>query len=108
MIVDVPLGDRAYPIHIAPGLLGNAAPLLGPLAPRGRLALVTDANVAALHLPAFTAGLAAAGIAVDEIILPPGEATKDWATLAACHRTAAATGCRTRRCRGGARRRGDR
>jgi 3-dehydroquinate synthase len=81
MIVDVPLGDRAYPIHIAPGLLGNAAPLLGRLAPRGRLAVVTDAHVAALHLPAFTAGLAAAGLAVDEIILPPGEATKDWATL---------------------------
>jgi 3-dehydroquinate synthase len=82
MIVTVPLGTRAYPIHIAPGLLANAAPLLGPLAPRGRLALVTDAHVAALHLPAFAAGLAAAGIAVDEIILPPGEATKDWATLA--------------------------
>jgi len=82
MIVTVPLGDRAYPIHIAPGLLANAAPLLGPLAPRGRLALVTDAHVAALHLPAFAAGLAAAGIAVDEIVLPPGEASKDWATLA--------------------------
>ncbi len=81
MIVEVPLGARAYPIHIAPGLLANAAPLLGPLAPRGRLALVTDTHVAALHLPAFTAGLAAGGIAVDEIVLPPGEATKNWATL---------------------------
>ena len=27
MIVDVALGMRAYPIHIAPGLLGPAAPL---------------------------------------------------------------------------------
>ena len=81
MIVEVPLGDRAYPIHIAPGLIANAAPLLGRLAPRGRLAVVTDANVAALHLPGFVAGLAAAGLAVDEIILPPGEASKDWATL---------------------------
>lgn len=82
MIVEVPLGDRAYPIHIASGLLANAAPLLGPLAPRGRLAVVTDANVARLHLPALTEGLAAAGLAVDEIVLPPGEASKDWATLA--------------------------
>ena len=57
------------------------APLLGPLAPRGRMALVTDETVARLHLPAFTAGLAAAGLAVDEIVLPPGEATKNWATL---------------------------
>ena len=81
MIVEVPLGDRAYPIHIAPGLIGNAAPLLGRLAPRNRLAVVTDANVAALHLPAFTAGLAAAGLIVDEIILPAGEASKNWAML---------------------------
>ncbi len=81
MIVEVPLGDRAYPIHIAPGLLANAAPLLGRFAPRNRLAVVTDTNVARLHLPAFTAALAAAGIAVDEIILPPGEASKSWATL---------------------------
>ena len=81
MIVDVALGDRGYPIHIAAGLLANAAPLLGPLAPRGRLALVTDRNVAALHLPAFAAGLAAAGLAIDEIVLPPGEASKSWADL---------------------------
>jgi len=81
MIIDVALGDRSYPIHVARGLIGNAAPLLGPLAPRGRLALVTDTAVAALHLPAFTAGLAAAGLAVDEIVLAPGEASKDWACL---------------------------
>ena len=81
MIVEVPLGPRAYPIHIAPGVLVNAAPLLGRLAPRGRLAVVTDTNVAALHLPAFVAGLAAAGLLVDEIILAPGEATKSWAVL---------------------------
>ena len=56
MIVEVPLGARTYPIHIAPGLLSNAAPLLGRLAPRGRLAVVTDTNVASLYLPDFTAG----------------------------------------------------
>jgi 3-dehydroquinate synthase len=82
MIIDVPLGNRAYPIHIAAGLLGNAAPLLGPFARASRLALVTDENVAALHLPALVAGLAGAGLAVDEIVLPPGEATKNWANLA--------------------------
>jgi 3-dehydroquinate synthase len=81
MIVEVPLGARTYPIHIAPGLLSNAAPLLGRLAPRGRLAVVTDTNVASLYLPDFAAGLSAAGLAVDEIVLPAGEATKNWATL---------------------------
>ena len=81
MIVEVALGARGYPIHIGPGLLGAAAPLLAPFAPRGRLAVVTDANVAALWLPALVESLAAASIAIDEIVLPPGEATKDWAHL---------------------------
>ncbi len=81
MIIDVPLGERAYPIHIGSGLLGAAAPLLGPLAPRRRLAVVTDQNVAPLWLPALAESLAGAGIAIDEIVLSPGEATKTWATL---------------------------
>ena len=79
MIVDVPLGDRAYPIHIAPGLLGAAAPVLTPFARAGRLVLVTDATVAALHLERLAAGLP--GITLETIVLPPGEATKDWAHL---------------------------
>ncbi len=81
MIVEVPLGDRAYPIHIGTGLLASAAPLLAPFAPRGRLAVVTDTHVAALHLPQLAQSLAAAGIAIDEIVLPPGEATKNWQAL---------------------------
>ena len=81
MKIDVALGTRSYPIHIAPGLLASAAPLLGPFAPRGRLVVVTDDHVAPLHLPALTGTLAGAGLAVDEVILPAGEATKSWAAL---------------------------
>jgi 3-dehydroquinate synthase len=76
MIVDVTLGDRSYPIHISAGLLANAGPLLAPMARGRRLAVVTDATVAALHLPAL-----ASAIAVDPIILPPGESTKNWQQL---------------------------
>jgi 3-dehydroquinate synthase len=43
--------------------------------------VVTDTHVAAAHLPALTASLEAAGIAVTPIILPAGEATKCWAQL---------------------------
>ena len=57
MIVDVALGMRAYPIHIAPGLLGAAAPVLGPFARNQRLVVVTDESVAALHLETLAAGL---------------------------------------------------
>ena len=79
MIVDVALGSRSYPIHIAPGLLGAAAEVLAPLARGGRLVVVTDEHVAALHLPRLAAGLP--GIRLEPIVLPPGEATKDWAHL---------------------------
>ena len=79
MIVDVALGDRSYPIHIRPGLLADAAGVLGPFARGQRLVVVTDATVAAHHLPALAAGLP--GIHVEPIVLPPGEATKDWAHL---------------------------
>lgn len=79
MIVDVALGDRSYPIHIAPGLLGAAAPVLAPFARGGRFVVVTDESVAALHLETLAAGLP--GIRLEPIVLPPGEATKDWAHL---------------------------
>jgi 3-dehydroquinate synthase len=79
MIVDVALGMRAYPIHIAPGLLGAAAPVLGPFARNQRLVVVTDESVAALHLETLAAGLPS--VTIEPIILPPGEATKDWAHL---------------------------
>ena len=79
MIVDVALGTRSYPIHIAPGLLGAAAPVLAPFARSQRLVVVSDANVAALHLDTLAAGLP--GIRLEAILLPPGEATKDWAHL---------------------------
>ncbi len=46
------------------------------------MAVVTDAHVAALHLPALRAALEAAGISVEALVLPPGEATKGWAELA--------------------------
>ncbi|WP_439544813.1 3-dehydroquinate synthase [Sandarakinorhabdus sp.] len=79
MIVQVALGARAYPIHIQAGLLGNAAPVLGPFVRGNRLVVVTDSQVAALYLDRLSAGLS--GVLIEPIILPPGEATKDWVHL---------------------------
>jgi 3-dehydroquinate synthase len=79
MTIDVALGARAYPIHVAPGLIDAAGPLLAPFARGGRLALVTDETVAALHLDRFKTALG--DIRIEAIILPAGEATKDWRHL---------------------------
>ena len=45
------------------------------------MAVLTEARVAALHLPALAPGSAAAGIEAAVLELPPGEATKGWAGL---------------------------
>ena len=80
--VRVELGSRAYDITIAPGLLARAGSLISPLLKRPRTVIVTDANVARLHLEALQASLTASGIASQAIILPPGEATKSYKALA--------------------------
>jgi 3-dehydroquinate synthase len=82
--VSVALGDRAYEIVIGPGLLSEAGRLIAPLAPRGRVAVITDETVDALHGVALRAGLAAGGLAAETLALPPGEATKSMATLERC------------------------
>ncbi|MDX5402531.1 MAG: 3-dehydroquinate synthase [Rhodobacterales bacterium] len=83
-IVHVPLGDRAYDVHIGPDLLGRAGAMVAPLLRRPRVAVITDENVAALHLDTLRAGLAASGITMEALILPPGEGTKSWPHLTAC------------------------
>ena len=48
--VHVGLEGRAYDIHIGPGLLAQSGALIKPLLKRPRVAIVTDENVARLHL----------------------------------------------------------
>ena len=78
--VRVDLPGRAYDIAIGPGILAQAGARIAPLLRRGRgrLAIVTDDNVAARHLAALQEGLAAAGLAASVLVLPPGERTKGW------------------------------
>lgn len=76
----VDLGDRSYPIHIGSGLLEQADLVLPHLAQK-RVAVVTNTTVAPLYLERLTATLTAAGVAVHPIVLPDGEAYKNWETL---------------------------
>ena len=78
--IDVALGKRTYPILIGNGLLSKAGAHLGSFAKSDRLVVVSDENVWAAQSTALTAGLK--GIKVQSILLPPGESSKDWATLA--------------------------
>lgn len=77
--VRVDLPGRAYDVRIGPGLVARAGAEIAPLLARPRVAVLTEERVADLHLDALRAGLAAEGIAMTALALPPGEATKGWA-----------------------------
>jgi 3-dehydroquinate synthase len=76
----VDLGDRSYPIHIGAGLLGQAGLILPHLAQK-RVMVVTNTTVAPLYLAQLTAALEAVGVTVAQVVLPDGEAYKNWETL---------------------------
>ncbi len=80
-VVGVGLGARAYEIRIGAGLLERAGDEIAPLLDRPRLAIVTDENVARLHLPALETALDRAGIEHVCLVLPAGEGTKSWESL---------------------------
>ncbi|MCP4207167.1 MAG: 3-dehydroquinate synthase [Shimia sp.] len=79
--VHVGLEGREYNIHIGPGLLAQSGALIGPMLARKQVCVVTDENVAALHLETLRDGLAADGIAMEALVLPAGESTKSWAFI---------------------------
>lgn len=79
--VHVALPGRAYDIMIGPGLLAEAGRHIAPLLRRKRVVVISDETVAGLHLDALRDGLAANGISMEALALPPGEGTKCWAEL---------------------------
>ncbi|WP_020181188.1 3-dehydroquinate synthase [Methylopila sp. M107] len=78
--VEVGLGDRAYEILIGPGLLAEAGPRIAALGARA-VGIVTDENVARLHLGAVERSLGAAGLGFSTVTVPAGEKSKSFARL---------------------------
>ncbi len=78
----VELDDRGYEIVVGSNLLPTAGNEIASLLGGRRAHIVTDANVAPLHLPALRAGLETAGIDYGVTELPAGEATKSFDQLA--------------------------
>ncbi len=80
--VAVALGNRSYSIEVGRGLLARAAELFTPVLAQKRVFIVTDSNVAPLYLTPLTERLKAAGIRSDHVVVPAGEASKDFPHLA--------------------------
>jgi 3-dehydroquinate synthase len=77
--VNVELADRTYDIVIGRGQIATLGMRTAALKPGARAAIVTDTNVAGLHLEAAKAALAGAGIAAIPVVVPAGEASKSFA-----------------------------
>ena len=77
--VSVALGERSYDILIGPGLIAHAGEAIASIAASRRAIVVSDSNVAPLHLPRLRQSLEQAGFAVGEAIVPAGEHSKDYA-----------------------------
>ncbi len=76
--VNVDLGDRGYDITIGQNIVANVGELLSPIVKGECVLVVTDENVAGLHLASLTAQMDEAGFAYEVMVLPAGEATKSF------------------------------
>lgn len=79
--IRVSLENRSYSILIGHDLLKNAGEHIARVLPMPKVVVITDSNVAALHLPTLNASLAKAGITHSNIVVPAGEQSKSFATL---------------------------
>jgi 3-dehydroquinate synthase len=78
--LNVSLADRSYPILIGAGLLSRIDLILPHLG-RPRVALITNTTVAPLYMDLLRRGLEGAGVVVTPVIIPDGEAYKNWESL---------------------------
>jgi 3-dehydroquinate synthase len=79
--VRVELGARSYDVVIGGGLVADAGAHIADILPGRKAAVVTDGNVARLHLAPLRASLQNAGIGAVEIVVPPGENSKSFDQL---------------------------
>ncbi len=75
--LSVQLSTTQYDVVIGRDLLARAGALLAPRLQQKRVVVITDEHVAGLHLSTLLKGLAETGIAVSQIVVPPGEASKN-------------------------------
>lgn len=80
--ITVTTGSSCYDIHIGTGLLAQAGALLRDVLQHSKICIVTDETVAPLYLYAAQESLRAAGAALAApVILPAGEAAKNFSNL---------------------------
>jgi 3-dehydroquinate synthase len=77
--VEVRLGERSYQVAIGAEIVAGAGEWLAPFARGGRLIVISDETVWAIHGEKLAASLG--GVEIVSIAVPPGEASKSWPVL---------------------------
>lgn len=80
--IAVDLGTRSYDILIGPNLIAEAGRRIAGLAPGAACAVVTDRNVAGVHLGSLETSLDQAGLRHTAVTVEPGEGSKSFARYA--------------------------
>ena len=78
--LNLALGERSYPIHIGRDLLDEPSLITSRLS-RPRAMIVTNDVVGPIYLERLRGALVREGVRVASVVLPDGEAHKDWQTL---------------------------
>ncbi len=82
MTVQVGLGERSYPIHIAAGILDHLGKDLRERSIAGRYCVISDDHVATIYGRRLMSTLADAGITAGMLTFPRGEESKNLQTIA--------------------------
>ena len=79
--VKVGLEKHSYDILIGHGLIKNSGQIIAPLLSKNHVVVITDQNVAPLHLHYFESSMKSAGVSISSLVVPGGESTKSWKYL---------------------------
>lgn len=86
--VRVDLGERAYDVHVGPGVLAAAGAQIAALAGGAKTYLITNPTVDALYGDSVRAGVEkASGCAPADVVIPDGEKFKNLDTLGSIYDT---------------------
>ncbi len=78
----ISLSSSTYEVMVGANLIRRAGAHLAPVLPQKRAVVVTDENVARLHLPALMASLEETHIDARPLVVPAGETAKSMACYA--------------------------
>ncbi|HEY5048081.1 MAG TPA: 3-dehydroquinate synthase [Rhizomicrobium sp.] len=78
--ITVALNGHGYDIHVGTGLLAQTGAMIASFA-RGTVPVITDDNVASLHLERVLSSLTCSGIETKPIVISAGEESKSFAGL---------------------------